>query len=78
MYIQDLLSWEQFNDENLSFFNAIGELIASALIFVVCTALTPHWTCEMGIDRTDFFEGSEGEDRGSRTRAIQHFYGGLG
>ena len=24
MYIQDLLSWEQFNDENLSFFNAIG------------------------------------------------------
>ena len=57
MYIQDLLSWDQFNDENLSFFKGIG-------VDYICLAIRrmyedPHLDLRDGQSRIDFFEAAK-------------------
>ena len=57
MYIQDLLSWEQFTDENLSFFNAIG-IDRLCLDIRSMHRVDPSLDLRDGVDRTDFFEAA--------------------
>ena len=58
MYIQDLLTWDQFDDENLSFFNAIG-------IDYLCLDIRGMHRVEGaldlrdGPDSTNFFEAAK-------------------
>ena len=58
MYIQDLLSWERFNDENLSFFNAIG-IDRLCLDIRGMHRVDPSLDLRDGVDRTDFFEAAK-------------------
>lgn len=58
MYIQDLLNWAQFNDEHLSFFNAIG-------IDYLCLDIRSMHKVDLSLDlrdgreRTHFFEAAK-------------------
>ncbi len=71
MYIQELLTWEQFDDEHLSFLKAIGVdcvCLDIRRVYRVDPALDPR----DGRDRTDFFEAARGkvESHGMRLHTI--------
>lgn len=75
MYIQDLLSWEQFNDENLSFFNAIG-IDRLCLDIRGMHHLDPSLDLRDGADRTDFFEAAKAKTESHGLELYSIFMGG--
>jgi len=56
MYIQDLLSWSQCNDENLSFFKAIG---VDYLCLSIPSQMEGVFDIRAGCDSTDFFKDAK-------------------